>query len=195
MLNEKKGDKMTENVSESQKNSMDEAGLDGATQQEEILSPEAIEIGSLKEENQQLKDQLLRAMAEMDNAHKRMLREKEDAQKYAITNFARDLLTIADTLSRALDSISEEDRTQSNLLSTIYDGVMLTHNELMKVFSKFHIHILNPTGEKFDHNFHQAVSEIEDKDVDAGHIVQVLQVGYTLEGRLLRPAMVVVSGG
>ena len=186
----KKGDKMH---SSEMDNEMNEAvGTDTETQ-EERLSPEAQELAALKEENQQLKDQLLRTMAEMDNAHKRMMREKEEMQKYAITNFARDLLTIADTLSRALDNISEEDRAQSKLLATIYDGVMLTHNELMKVFSKFHIQILNPVGEKFDHNFHQAVSEIEDKEVEPGYIVQVLQVGYTIDGRLLRPAMVVVA--
>lgn len=176
-------------------NDVSEGSAVGSATQEEVLSPEATELTALRDENQQLKDQLLRTIAEMDNAHKRMLREKEETQKYAITTFARDLLTIADTLSRALESIPEGDRNQSPLLKTIYDGVMLTHNELMKVFAKFHIQMLNPAGEKFDHNFHQAVSEIEDKDVDAGSIVQVLQVGYTIDGRLLRPAMVVVSRG
>ncbi len=148
---------------------------------------------SLQAENERLKDQLLRTLADMDNLQKRVVREKEEMQKFAITSFARDLLTVADTLGHAMSSVSEGERESSPLLKSIYEGVSLTYNELMKIFHKFQIKIINPVGEKFDHNFHQAVAEIEDAQKEAGDVVEVLQRGYILEGRLLRPAMVTVS--
>ncbi len=145
------------------------------------------------QELDQIKDQLLRTMAELDNTQKRSLKERDEAKKYAISNFARDLLNIRDTLDRALDSIPEEDRKKDGLLKTIFDGVSLTRDELLKVFTHYHIAAINPVGEKFDHNYHQAVLEVESPDHTAGTIVSVLQTGYKIQDRLLRPAMVSVA--
>jgi molecular chaperone GrpE len=141
----------------------------------------------------QLKDQLLRTMAELENLRKRSARELEEAHKFAITGFCKNLLTIIDTLDRALGSVPEDARTEDGLLKTMYDGVELTRKEFDKVFEKFNVTAVNPKGAPFDPNVHQAVSEVVAEDVDPGNVVDVLQLGYTIEGRLLRPAMVTVA--
>lgn len=144
-------------------------------------------------ELEKIKDQLLRTMAELDNTQKRALKEREEAKKYAISNFAKDLLTIRDTLDRALDSVPQEERKKEGLLKTIFEGVSLTRDELLKVFAHYHIVAINPVGEKFDHNYHQAVLEVESPDHAAGTVVTVMQTGYKIQDRLLRPAMVSVA--
>jgi molecular chaperone GrpE len=140
------------------------------------------------------KDRLLRALAETENVRRRAQREREDASKYAVTGFAKDLLSAADNLRRALDSLPEaeirDERTRSLLA-----GVAATERELLGVFERHGIKRIDPTGDRFDHNFHQAIFEADRADQPAGTIVEVLQPGYVLHDRLLRPAMVGVAKG
>lgn len=140
------------------------------------------------------KDRTLRALAEVENIRRRGEREREDALKYATTNFARDLVSSADNLRRALASVPEaevKDEVTKNLLT----GVAATERELLAAFEKHGIRRIDPKGEKFDHNFHQAIFEVENTGQPAGTIVEVLQSGYVLNDRLLRPAMVGVAKG
>ena len=156
------------------------------TAEEEVSS-------ELNAEIEQLKDQLLRTMAELENVRKRSLREVEDAHKYAISGFCKNLLQVSDTLDRALESVPEEEKSKNSYLKTMCEGVDLTRKEFSKAFEKYSVVKINPEGEKFDHNFHQAVTEVPSEELDAGMVVNVLQPGYKIEDRLLRPAMVTVS--
>ena len=144
-------------------------------------------------EIEQLKDQLLRTMAELENVRKRSAREVEDAHKYAISGFCKNLLQVIDTLDRALGSVPEDARTKDGFLKTMFDGVELTRKEFEKTFAKFNVQKIDPQGAVFDPNVHQAVSEVVREDLDPGMVVDVLQSGYMIEDRLLRPAMVTVA--
>jgi molecular chaperone GrpE len=155
------------------------------------LSPEE-RVAALEAELADYRDRLLRALAETENTRRRAQREREDASKYTIAGFAKDLLSVADNLRRALDSLPEaeirDERTRS-LLS----GVAATERELLSVFERHGVRRIDPQGEHFDHNFHQAIFEADRADRPAGTIVEVLQPGYVLHDRLLRPAMVGVA--
>ncbi len=151
--------------------------------EENIVSPEVEEIANLK-------DQLLRALAEQENIRKRAHREVDDANKYAVSNFARELLSVSDNLRRALNAAPQNDDEQSK---TFFQGIEMTEKELLNSFQKFGIKKISPEGEKFDHNLHQAMFEAEDAEKEPGTIIQVLQPGYILHDRLLRPALVGVS--
>lgn len=151
------------------------------------------ELDQVKQERDALKDKALRAMADLENERKRFEREKADTAKYAISNFARDLLTVLDNMALALQSVKEEDCKENELLNTLCQGVSMTQSELLKAFEKHNIKKVDPMGEKFDHNFHQAMMEIEDDSKEPGTVVQVMQPGYVINDRLLRPALVGVS--
>jgi molecular chaperone GrpE len=140
-----------------------------------------------------LKDQLLRALADVENTRRRAQREKEDTAKYAIASFARDILGVADNLSRALDAVPEETRASGEEMQTLFQGVELTKRELQTTMERHGISQISPLGEKFDHNFHQAMYEVESADAEPGTVIQVAQLGYVIGERLLRPAMVGVS--
>lgn len=146
------------------------------------------ELAKLQEENSRLKDQALRAMAEAENLRKRTEREIEENTKYAVTGFARDLIQVLENLHRAEASIPETEETKS-----YREGITLTRKELEKIFEKNGIRRIEPVGEKFDHNFHQAVTQLENTEVEPGTVLQVLQAGYVIRDRLLRPAIVTVS--
>ena len=154
-------------------------------------SPE-VRVAALEAELAEQKDRLLRALAETENTRRRAQREREDAAKYAITGFAKDLLSAADNLRRALDSLPEEEVTDERTRSLLA-GVAATERELLSVFERHGLRRIDPKGERFDHNFHQAIFEAERLDQPTGTIVEVLQPGYVLHDRLLRPAMVGVS--
>lgn len=139
------------------------------------------------------KDQLLRAMAETENVRRRAQRDVEETSKYAVSSFARDLLTVSENLHLALGSIPEEARGEEGLLKTLADGVDMTLRDLLNTFEKHGIRRINPLGEKFDHHQHQAVSQVEDPSKEPNTVIHVMQAGYLLGDRLLRPAMVVVS--
>jgi molecular chaperone GrpE len=153
------------------------------------------EGASLEKEIAELKDRLLRALAETENVRRRAEREREDTAKYAITGFARDMLSVADNLSRALAAVGPDARGKDASVDALIAGIELTDRELTAIFERNGIRRIDPMGERFDHNFHQAMMEVEDLTKPPGTVVQVLQTGYVLRDRLLRPAMVAVSRG
>lgn len=140
-----------------------------------------------------VKDQALRALAETENTRRRTERELADMSKYAITGFARDLVSVLENLQRATDSIPAELKDANPAVANLAKGVEMTLQELLNIFARQGIKRIDPMGEKFDHNYHQAVAQIESTDAEAGTVVQVLQAGYTIHDRLLRPAMVGVA--
>ena len=144
----------------------------------------------------ELKDRLLRTLADMDNLRKRTAREVADAQLRGITSFALDMLVVADNMRRALDAVSPEVRQGAQAgVTALIDGIELTERELLKALEKNGVRRFAPQGEKFDPNLHQAIFEVPDASVPAGHVVQVVQPGYMIGDRVLRPAMVGVSKG
>lgn len=161
--------------------------------QEEMQAPVEVSQSEVEAEVILLKDQLLRALAETENLRKRAQKEQEDMAKFAITTFARDLLTVSDNLHRALESVNADALAQNELAKSLCHGVEIVEKELLNIFTKHGIEKVSPLGEKFDHNCHQAIMEQEDPEKPAGMVLSVLQEGYVLHGRLLRPAMVVVS--
>ena len=141
----------------------------------------------------ELKDQLLRAVADSENIRKRSEREKEQTRKFGIANFAKDLLSIADNLGRALDAAPKNEDIKDDAIKNFVIGIQMTEQELQKAFDNNNIRKIDPIGEKFDYNFHQAMFEVEETDQEPGVVVQVLQPGYAIDDRILRPAMVGVS--
>lgn len=168
------------------------ADAESAAADSEADLPES-ELETLRAEVTTLKDQLLRSLAENENTRRRAERDREDATKFAASNFARDMVGIADDLTRALDSLSEEDKAQEGALKTLVEGVEITRRNLSTAFSRQHISRIDPEGEKFDHNLHEAMFEVETADKEPGTVVQVIQHGYKLHDRLLRPARVGVA--
>ncbi len=164
----------------------DDAPLDETPLPDAPKEPEQEDVGKLK-------DQLLRTLAELDNYRKRAEREREDTAKFAISGFARELLTVVDNLRRAIESVPEDHAEPEKLLKSLLEGVEITENELLSVFKKHHVERIDPLGHPFDHHFHQAMFEVEETDQAAGTVVHVLQPGYKIHGRLLRPALVGVA--
>ncbi len=147
-------------------------------------------IQELEAENTHLKDEYLRACADSENTKKRCAQEIDKNYKYAVSSFAKELLSVADNLHRALDAAKGETSEQ---FEQFRKGVELTESELMKVLNKFGISKMEPMGKVFDPAFHQVVQEVEDKTKPAGTVIAELQTGYMINDRLLREAMVVVS--
>ena len=170
-------------------------GLAGAPIESEAVERSADDrLTALEAELAEQKDRLLRALAETENVRRRAQREREDASKYAVTGFAKDLLSAADNLRRALESLPEAEIKDEHTRSLLA-GVAATERELLSVFERHGIRRIDPKGDPFDHNFHQAIFEAERPDQPSGTIVEVLQPGYVLHDRLLRPAMVGVAKG
>ena len=142
-----------------------------------------------------LKDQLLRALADAENARRRARKDVEDARAYAISRFAQDLLGVGDNLSRALESIPAERREGDEAVKAIADGIEMTAREFEAALVRHGITRIDPLGEKFDYNLHQALFETDQTDQPDGTVVQVLQTGYRIGDRLLREAMVGVAKG
>ncbi len=140
-----------------------------------------------------MKDQALRALAEVENTRRRSERELADMSKYAVSNFARDLVNVLENLQRATDAISPELRVSQPAVASLATGVEMTLKELITTFERYGIVRIDPLGQKFDHNYHQAVAQIDAPGAEAGTVVQVLQAGYSIHDRLLRPAMVAVA--
>ena len=159
--------------------------------EKEEVSPEDL-IKKLNEEISGLKDQRLRAIAELENFRKRAEKDQSDALKYGISNFAKEIINIRDNIERAQSSISEEAKNNEAIKSVI-EGIDLIAQSVVSTFEKIGIKKIESLNEKFDHNLHQAMMEIEYDDLEPGTIVQELIPGYTLHDRLLRPAMVGVS--
>jgi molecular chaperone GrpE len=158
--------------------------------------PEQGSVEMLTREVAESRDKMLRTLAEMENLRKRTSREVADARTYGITGFARDVLEIADNLQRALDAVPAEARAAADPgLKALIEGVELTERSLLNALEKHGVRKLDPVGEKFDPNFHQAMYEVPDASVPAGTVVQVVQAGYLISERVLRPALVAVSKG
>ena len=152
------------------------------------------EIAVLREEAAGLKDRLLRLAAEMENLRKRTEREKAEATLYAATNFARDLLSVADNLRRALQALPEEERDRAGEVEkNLIAGVEVTERELLNVFQRHGIRRIEAVGAKFDPNFHQAMFEVPTNEKPPGIVMQELQSGYAVGERCLRPSLVCVS--
>jgi molecular chaperone GrpE len=150
----------------------------------------------LLKENEELKDRALRAAAEMENLRRRTTRELQDARVYAVANFARDMLSVSDNLRRALDAIPAEAKTSDDAgFKALIDGVEITERSMLSTLERHGVKKLEPQGEKFDPNFHQAMFEVPNADIPANTVTQVVQAGYSIGDRVLRPAMVGVSKG
>ena len=141
-----------------------------------------------------LKDQLLRALAEAENSRRRAQKEREDTAKYAMANFAKEMLAVADNFRRALDAVPKEARN-NEALKNLINGIEATERQLQAALVRFGIKKLEPLGQPFDPNFHRAMMEMEDTDKPPGTVVQVLQPGYIIHDRLLREALVAVAKG
>ena len=178
-----------------------EAGSDAAsepidegaddTELVELLDP----LEAARAEASELKDKLLRALAESENVRRRAQRDREDASTYAIANFAREMLKVADNLRRALDSIGDEARRESETVESLVVGVEMTEREMLNAFERVGIKPIEALGQRYDHNLHEAMFDVEDATWPAGTIVQVLEGGYMLGERLLRPAKVGMAKG
>jgi molecular chaperone GrpE len=151
------------------------------------------ELAAARQEAAQLKDQLLRALAETENVRRRAQREREDAGKYAITNFARDVLQVSDNLHRALEAIPPAALAADEALRNLHEGVTATERQLDAALERQQVKRLWPMGEKFDANLHQAMFEVQTAEHAPGTVVQVMQAGYLIHDRLLRPALVGVA--
>lgn len=143
----------------------------------------------------ELKDRLLRTAAESENLRKRMEREKEDALKYGAAKFSKDILTVADNLRRAIENVPKAEAEASEPVRNLVVGLEATERELLTVFERHGITRIDPKGQRFDPNQHQAMFEVQDPSQPSGVVVQVIAAGYMQHGRLLRAAMVGVSKG
>jgi molecular chaperone GrpE len=173
-----------------------------ARAEDEAAAPEQSAAASpapstaLEREHADMRDRLLRTLAEMENLRKRTDREVADSRLYGVSSFARDVVGIADNMRRALDAVAPELRASAQSgVKALIDGVELTERELLKALEKNGVRQFTPQGEKFDPNLHQAMFEVPDATVPAGSVVQVVQPGYMIGERVLRPALVGVSKG
>lgn len=161
---------------------------------EDVDPEEAIDpITALQSEVAVLKDQVLRARAETENVRRRADRDRQDASAYAVTGFARDMLTVSDNLRRALDTMPDD---VADDMKGFIEGVEMTERELLNIMERYGIKKVEPeVGEKFDHKFHQAMFEVPTAEHAPGSVMQVVAAGYVIKDRLLRPAMVGVAKG
>lgn len=169
--------------------------LFGEAEHHELEEHSSETIARLERDVTEMKEQLLRALAESENIRRRSQKEVADAKQYAITGFARDILGVADNFRRALESLPEESRIEEAGLKGVVDGIRMTERELSSVLDRHGIKIVDPTGERFDPNLHQAMFEVENTEVTSGTVVQVVQPGAVLGERIVRPALVGVSKG
>ncbi len=153
-------------------------------------------VAALETERNELKDKLLRALAEMENLRRRVEKDLADARAYGVTRFARDMLDVADNLRRALDSLPAEAREGAEgPFKALIEGVDLTERDFLKKMESHGVRKITPEGQKFDPNLHQAMFEVPDESKPNGTVIQVVQAGYVIGERVLRPAMVGVSKG
>jgi molecular chaperone GrpE len=181
----------------------DEANQNHAPEDAEVPGVEAPEFAAdteaflrLAAENEELKDRSLRIAAEMENLRRRTARDVSDARTYAVTNFARDMLAVSDNLRRALEAIPADALESGDAgFKALAEGVEMTERAMLTTLERHGVKKLEPQGEKFDPNFHQAMFEVPNADVPNNTVVQVVQSGYAIGDRVLRPAMVGVAKG
>ena len=190
-MNEESNKKTEEQDLETPTSETKEQASEQDQETENVETSEDI-IDKLNEEISSLKDQRLRAIAELENFRKRAEKDQSDALKYGISNFAKEIINIRDNIERAQSSISDEAKNNEAIKSVI-EGIDLIAQSVVSTFEKIGIKKIESLNEKFDHNLHQAMMEIENEELEPGTIVQELIPGYILHDRLLRPAMVGVS--
>jgi len=158
-------------------------------------APPEVRLAELEAEAADLKDKLLRALAEAENVRRRAERDRVDASKYAAANFAREVLKAADNMRRALESVTAEARRENEALENLVVGLEITEREMLNAFERAGVRPIEALGQRFDHNLHEAMFEMEDTNHPAGTVVQVLETGYVLHDRLLRPSKVGIGKG
>ena len=162
---------------------------------DQVADEGADPVAAMQAENDELKDQVLRLAAEMENLRRRTARDVADARAYSVANFARDMLQVSDNLNRALQAIPDGAREKDAGLNALAEGVEMTERAMMAALERNGVKKIEPEGQKFDPNFHQAMFEIPNTDVPNNTVQQVVQAGYVIGDRVLRPAMVGVSKG
>lgn len=177
----------------------DNSQQNNSEQNNEQQAPEKSELDLLKEkiselenQNSNLNDKLLRTLAELENTRRRSREELEKSSKFAVTNFASDLVVVAENFFLASENSPKDEIAKSPAIKSYHDAIVMTEKELMKVLEKNNVARVFPLGEKFDHNLHEAISQIE-SEKEEGVVLQVIQSGYAIAGRLIRPALVVVA--
>jgi molecular chaperone GrpE len=153
----------------------------------------AQEVSNLRAVVEALKDRSLRALAEVENVRKRLERERDEARTYSVTRFARDILTVADNLNRALVAVPAEVRAKDDAVKAVLEGVEATARELAAALARHGVKPIEAEGQRFDPNLHQAIAEVPSREAQPGTVVNVVQPGYLIGDRLLRPAMVTVA--
>ncbi|MDP3548133.1 MAG: nucleotide exchange factor GrpE [Phreatobacter sp.] len=184
------------------KNGHDEVPIDEANQSAEAAETEATLadagpalLEAARAEARDMKDRMLRTLAEMENLRKRTEREVAESRTYGVTSFARDMLNVADNMRRAFDTLPEDARPVDGPLKAFVEGIDLTERELLKTLEKHGVKKIEPDGQKFDPNLHQAMFEIPNAELPKGTVVQTVQAGFVIGERVLRPALVGVSTG
>ncbi len=172
-----------------------EPKIDPADPNAPTLEEALKQITELNKKADEAQDKMLRALAEAENTRRRGERDRQDIAKFSVTSFARDLLSVSDNLRRALNAITPELLDSSERLKTIYEGVEATERELLRTFEKNGIKKVDPLNQKFDPNMHEVIFEIPSADKEPGTILQVVELGYMIHERLLRPARVGVAKG
>lgn len=186
---------MTQDQTAEQTPAAEEAAPGPAAESAAPPAAESDRIAQLEAEIARLKNDVLYAKAETENTRRRLEQQAEDRGKYAVSNIAKDVLSVADNLRRALDSVPAAARDGNESLAALTTGVEMTERELLATFERYGIRPVAAQGEKFDPNLHQAMMEMEDPSQIEGTVVLVMQAGYTLHDRLLRPALVGVAKG
>jgi molecular chaperone GrpE len=187
MTHKRKHDEAADERTPPVANDLQSPAAEAAPEAGEQAAPSAVEF-------QELKDRLLRTLAEMENLRRRTQREVEEARKFAVAGFARDLLEVPDNLARALAAVPTEARQQSEFMKNLVLGVEMTERSLLSAFEKHQIRPVDPKkGDRFDHNLHQAMFEVPTDAQPPGTVAEVIQDGYVIADRLLRPALVGVA--
>lgn len=189
--------KKEENIKEDKKDNKNNSlkSLSGIGNKEDNKSEEKKlkeKIEELEAENQKTKETLMRTLAELDNTRKRAIEENEKTAKYAISKFAEDLIPVMEDFYLAFDNVKKDDLCDDKIAKNFFDGIVLTQNELKKVFERNGLLRIFPLNENFNPDLHNAIMQVE-YDGEEGKVVQVMQAGYTIKNRLLRPALVGVS--
>jgi molecular chaperone GrpE len=185
-----------ENNNAYQTDADDNANAAESNGNETAAAPEPDPVELLKAENADLKDKYLRLAAEMDNLRRRTEREVKDAKVYSAASFARDMLSVSDNLRRAIDAIPAEARAAGEAgFMALVEGVEMTERAMLGALERHGVKKIEPAGQKFDPNFHQAMFEVPNAEIPANTVIQVVQDGYVIGDRVLRPAMVGVSKG
>ena len=180
-------------MSASEEQDKEQPSVEAVKEATEAAVPEESKEASLEEELRLLKDQHLRALAEVENIRRRAQKEREETAKFAVSDFAREMLGVSDNFRRALEAVPQEGAADA--LPHLIAGVEATERQLLANFERFGIKRLDPMGQPFDPHFHRVMMEVEDASKPAGTVVQVMQAGYMIHDRLLREALVAVSKG